>query len=408
MSQLITPGRYFDIQYFGDWNTPRPRIVDQYNDKEIIFYGNRNLHNRIYSTADMGDTWQTHTTVLSTDFTNEFGSIITVIGKTRSGRLVASTDASGTSGVGHIIQTEIDGVTWQENPVVSFGMPGGYVEEMYGYSIFEDVVIVGSYGPVASKCDEVWATFNGGDNWYKIGSGFLGESEGHIHDVEFDPYSGRIYAALEHRQYVAPDGAGDWELKHRGSPVDRIMYTDNWGNTWNDVSTTPGRIFGPLSTTAIIALQSGVFFGSDGRPDGVSAWFRDTNRPLKPMFDKDIILGYVPIGVEGFNSFRHIAFKPSITRHPQLNLCILPFAHESSFDNDKAVIRHLATTDGVEWHTVWSHPRAFNAKGGTQNPIGFRLAGPHPKDNDRQILGMASGVLGAYAHGARFKMPEIL
>lgn len=307
------------------------------------------------------DFWETRSRVGSPFNTAKYGKVQAVM-VTDSGRIVATTDASGSSGVGHVFVSDADKTYFNSEPAFSFA--SGYTSREFGHSVHGDIVLLGSYGEFkAGKMpNEVYLSRDGGASWKRI---FRGTPKGdaHVHDVCYDPYDNRIWVVFE----------------DSGAP-NRLFYSDDMGGAWAEVG-DPNTGKSGVSVTQIMAFPHGVVFGSDGAPDGLYYWPRPKDKRQAPVLKNDIVRNFLLLGTE--DQFVHIAHRSWITRDKGRQTALIPFTRESSKDSgNKASLRILASADGLKWHEIWQHP---GHSGGRGNCI-RTVIGPHPDDPDRTIL----------------------
>ncbi len=123
-----------------------------------------------------------------------------------------------------------------------------YVENSWGISVYDNIVVVAEYGSkiTGGNARQAYLSTDHGATWRPIFE--LGRQAGsHLHGITFDPYVNRIW--LTH---------GDW-------PYGGICYSDDWGSTWQTVDT--GGVH--TQPTSMIALESCLLLATDTRLNGV-------------------------------------------------------------------------------------------------------------------------------------------
>ena len=237
----------------------------------------------------------------------------------------------------------------------------------YGHAVSGEHVVIGSWATGTADEDErpeVIYSDDGGASWERIFEPpIVSESSGlRIHDVEYDPYDDRLWVAVG-----------------TGMNTD-LYYSDDGGETWTAVWDIRGeRLEGiptPPMISQIVAYPDRVIFGSNGVPEGIYLWERESAGPTSP---EDLTFPHVVIDdLEDETSREHLARRSWTLREETdgRDLCLMPFGAHS--ETAPSVV--LASPDGGEsWHEVYRHDEP-------EEPSFTNCIGPHPDDPDETVL----------------------
>lgn len=158
----------------------------------------------------------------------------------------------------------------------------------------------------------------------------------HLHDIEYDPYSGRLYL-----------WQGDFDAR-------TFYYSDDWGDTW-DMAFPRGAAG---NATNIIATPTGIAFGGDTEGGGVGYLRLDRSSNIKPALT---IENYENEHFKFNNDGgRFISTRKFVDRTKGIYL--LPYIVE--FDDDDVRNAYLAYSDnGKDWQIIWQTPDTGHATG---------------------------------------------
>jgi len=152
------------------------------------------------------------------------------------------------------------------------------------------IIILSTYGDknAANPPRYIYLSRDYGGTWQEIEVRAIGDmadpANFHLHDVEYDPYSSRIWVAV-----------GD---QSNGN----VLYSDDWGKTFKQVY--PSRAIQP---TTITALPDRVIFGSDDMPNGIRMWKRKPYESQGEVRAVDISGVWTPDRIEGNVPLRNVA-----------------------------------------------------------------------------------------------------
>lgn len=242
----------------------------------------------------------------------------------------------------------------------------GYAQWHLAHSQHENIVLLATYDTTLASDPprQVALSKDYGETWDIIFDKPIGEmlnaERYHIHDVEYDPYSGRIYVAI-----------GD-DLNTE------IHYSDDFGETWNSIFGSRDNPYNK-QVTQILSFPHGIILGSDGEPDGLGYIPRRTDVIRWDIEDKEVIKNYLLFNNK--NEFKHFATRRWQIRDGNHPVTLLPFRVDTSRADIKgAASVLLATTDGINWYEVYRH---YNNDSGLQNIM--------YNPNDGEVYGVFQG-----------------
>lgn len=316
-----------------------PKYMDQ---KTGHMYGNQGA-----AIVKSTDYWETTTTLFT--ITNNYYRIEAVL-VTESGRVVVCHQLA--NGQGEVYVSDEN----QQNFAVAFTFTAGFTSYQMAYRVCGEIVLMGAYG-IGGK--EVYLSKDSGTTWAKIFDyGTVGDagSNNHIHDVEYDPYSGRLLVTT-----------GD-----NGNA--NLFYSDDWGITWTKVATTNGTFY---QYTQIISYPHGIVFATDGKPDGLRYWKRPTDKTKALINETDIVNLKL---LDGSDVFKFFANKYSKVDSDTLKATLVPWCRNGSMGEGGALL--YASENGTDWYEIWR----MSTTGGSYEGF-YNIVGPHAADPQRRIFG---------------------
>lgn len=220
-------------------------------------------------------------------------------------------------------------------------MMGGFKHEnLIGITTYENHGL--------DKKHEAWLSVDNGETFERVFDTellieLLGGSEEtrvHIHDFEYDPYSGRLYI-----------WQGDFDSR-------TFYYSDDWGKTW-EMAFPRGEVG---NTTQLIAVPSGLVFGADTWGGGVGFLPLDRSKNIKPIINVDnYINDHWKFNTDGG---RYIAGAKWVDR--KNGIYLLPYIVEFDSGNRMGYIGY--SKNGVDWQVLWQSP--FEGEGtGLENIV---------------------------------------
>ena len=292
--------------------------------KDGLFYGSKGA--TIYTSVD-GENWEELKSVPTYEnngiaklFISDTGRIITCMGNGEIWR----TDLNQGFGAGATYKT-------------------GNFSHYYGSTQHGNVIGVTTYetaGLGETKKHEAWLSTDNGATFKKIFDkntlvSLQPDNDGrvHLHDIEYDPYSGVIYI-----------WNGDFE-----NAV--LNYSTDMGNTWYTIE--PTKVNG--NTTQLIASKTGIALGGDTFGGGFEYVRLDRSKLLFPEIqDADISTDYWKFndGLEdGQSGSRYIAYKKYVNRDEGIYL--VPYKPEYLKDGDFKTTYLAYSPDGISWALLW-------------------------------------------------------
>ena len=152
----------------------------------------------------------------------------------------------------------------------------------------------------------------------------LDDDRYHLHDMEYDPYNGRLYL-----------WTGDFMNR-------TLNYSDDWGDTWH--TALPRGEAG--NSTQVIATKDGIALGSDTNPGGIAFIELDRSKGTeeKPSIEK------YDRAFWSFSDYqdRYVALRRWVERDKGIYL--VPFAAEYD-DNNSGIIAF--SRDGYNWYEIY-------------------------------------------------------
>jgi hypothetical protein len=259
----------------------------------------------------------------------------------------------------------------ETNWELKFTTSAGGFSATWGRSNYGDVIVLATYGVhnAENPARFLYISRDAGNTWKEVEVVKIEEMDNpswfHLHDVEYDPWTSRIWVGVG-------DGTGDTG----------IMYTDDWGDTWTRVvSNVPGQ------PTCIIALPDRILFGRDYRPAGWSVWYKPINENLPTVTAADIHFLQCPTNIDA--STPATVFIPNInwamaecaTKEYPYSLATL-FAPSTYPQGFLDCARIVASPDGEHWFEIF---RADILGDEYRQASISGLVGPVMNDEDRYI-----------------------
>lgn len=158
----------------------------------------------------------------------------------------------------------------------------------------------------------------------------------HLHDIEYDPYSGRLYL-----------WQGDFDSA-------TFYYSDDWGVSWN--LGFPRGVAG--NSTTMIATVDGLTFGADSFGGGVGFLSLDRRKNIKPIIDIDNYeKDYWKFNQDGE---RFVAGGKWVDRENDVYL----MTYTVEFDDNAERNAPLAySKNGKDWQVLWHNHEKGHATG---------------------------------------------
>lgn len=330
-SEIISPDSPPAMPY-PDFDIPKLKnikIIDTpikwvHTFKDGLFYGSKGA--TIYTSVD-GENWE------------ELKSVPTYENNGIAKLFISDT--------GRIIVGMGNGEIWRTDLNQGFGSGSTYktgnFSHYYGSTQHGNVIGLTTYetaGLGETKKHEAWLSTDNGATFKKIFDkntlvSLQPDNDGrvHLHDIEYDPYSGVIYI-----------WNGDFD-----NAV--LNYSTDMGNTWSTIE--PTKVNG--NTTQLIASKTGIALGGDTFGGGFEYVRLDRSKLLFPEIqDTDISTDYWKFndGLEsGQSGSRYIAYKKYVNRDEGIYL--VPYKPEYLKDGDFKTTYIVYSPDGISWALLW-------------------------------------------------------
>ena len=295
-----------------------------------LFYGTKGVN--IFTSPD-GETW---TKVASSPWAEINRSIIHLF-KTDSGRFVAC--AYG----GDVFISDENGV-FDDTPSFSTGK----FSHNFGTTRYANIIGFTTYEPAGfddGQKHEAWLSVDNGATFKKIFDNSvltdpkfppLTDTRTHLHDIEYDPMSGRIYI-----------WAGDFDAQ-------TLYYSDTMGDSW-DIFGGQRKIAG--NATQLIAGPFGLALGADTYGGGVGFIH----------IDRTTEMNYMPTlsdlddnhWVKRDLTKRFLSTKKWVDRENSVYL--IPAIPEYDEDGRRGYIAY--SENGRDWMTIWESPHSESVVG---------------------------------------------
>ena len=290
---------------------------------EGLFYGSNNAN--IYTSSN-GKEWELLTTV-------------------KDSQVIATLTISDTN---RIIATFYNGEVWVSDESQVFGneptfTSSGQFSRNFGTTKHGNVIGLCTYTPKSFGYGyEAFLSTDNGETFKKIFDDdtfdtiepLIDPTDTHLHDIEYDPYSGRIY------------------LWNGDGPNRVLLYSDDWGMSWQTAF--------PRGTTQnytqIIATENGLVLGADKEKGGVGFIELDrhkqTDVPIEIANITDDYWTFAPA------DHRFIATRSWVDRENEnylMGFVVEDYPENIEPDNGKS--GYLAySANGVDWSVLAKAP----------------------------------------------------
>ncbi|MDK6679341.1 hypothetical protein QP248_02610 [Aerococcus sp. UMB8608] len=295
------------------------------------FYGTYGLD--VYTSED-GEAWEKITSLPPKDGANRIIEHLFVGGY---GNLVACCYG------GEVFISDENGVFKAEPDIVS-----GIFNHNWGSTRHENVIAFTTYekaGMETSNRHEAFLSTDSGRTFKRIFDKSiiispefppLEDRRTHLHDIEYDPLSGRLYI-----------WAGDFGAAS-------LYYSDDWGNTWNMFANQ--RKFAG-NYTQLISGPRGLFLAADTSGGGGDFLNIDRNRVINPQLELSDF-------TEGFwsmqdRSKRYLSTKKFVNRAEQIYM----FSACPEYDENGRCGYLAFSRDGYSWQLLWESPHTKHMSG---------------------------------------------
>lgn len=278
-----------------------------------------------------------------------------------TGRIVYWTDT------GNVFISDEAQTVFPSTPAFKF--VAGCPNIKHGYAQFGSVILLSAYGDkeTMNPPREVYMSVDSGATFTKIFDKPIESMKDplqyHIHDVEYDPFSSRIWIWV-----------GD-------NDNTRLVYSDNLGGTWTEIDGVQG-----YNATQLLSFPHGLILGSDSSYSGLFYWQR-SNKFIQPVvksedIEKDYLRFDNILSLWGYAAHRWMDYDKQIY--------LLPFVRAGS---PGGFSRLLLSSDGIKW---WEIYKATN----TVDTGFFNVMGP---DANGYLYGIYC--VGTMPYNFRCKLP---
>jgi hypothetical protein len=239
----------------------------------------------------------------------------------------------------------------------------GRVSNSLNHVTYGDIVVIATYHlsdfEAGYHANEVILSTDGGASFDLVLEAPLNTEDAanlHIHDVEYDPYAERIWVAV-----------GD----HGNS---QLYWSDDLGDSWSEIA-EQGAI---TMVTQVAAFEDCVVLGSDGTPEGILRWERESPND-EPGGVDDFERVHVEIETDPNDDVMQMYARRRwhIREDDGRELCLMPFGYSPMNDTaEDSVV--LASVDGDEWFELHRTE--------TREILLTNIMGPLSMDGDRRVL----------------------
>lgn len=300
------------------------KIRSVYTFKDGLFYGSKGP--TIYTSAD-GESWE------------QLKTIPTVEGNGIQKLIISDTN--------RFVVCMGNGEIWISDESGNFGTTRNYktgnFTYAYGSTQYANVIGLTTYEPSGleeSKKHEAWLSTDNGATFKKIFDKNTivelqpnNDGRVHLHDIEYDPYSGVIYI-----------WNGDFGNK-------ALNYSTDMGNTWKMVDETKQN----GNTTQLLATEKGIALCGDTYGGGIEYINIDRSQFIFPdIKESDIDPEYWKFndGLEdGYVGSRYIAYRKFVNREDGVYL--IPYKPEYLKEGDFKTTYIAYSPDGINWSILW-------------------------------------------------------
>lgn len=299
--------------------------------KDGLFYGTHGVN--IFTSPD-GDTWTPIASVPSSETTNR---IIEHLFKTDTGRLVACC-------YGGDVFISSESGAFGATPSFS----SGTFNHNWGTTRHANVIGFTTYDPAgldAGQKHEAWLSVDNGATFQKIFDNSvitspkfptLTDTRTHLHDIEYDPYSGRIYV-----------WAGDFDAVS-------LYYSDNMGATW-ELFANQRKVLG--NATQLIAGEYGLALGADTYGGGVGFIHKEHSNKINPIPTlSDLDDNHWR---KQDLTKRYLSTKKWVDR--KNSVFLIPAAPEYDEDGRRGYLAF--SENGRDWNFIWESPHSNHMAG---------------------------------------------
>jgi len=340
----------------------------KWRDNKGVLYGSNGQ--KVFKSSDEGLTWQ-H--VLNAPDT------IYALLVSNTGRIIISTSTG-------LHSTDEEQTEFSE-PLATF--LGGRVFEAFGQSMHDNYIVLSTYGTknASNPPRQAFLSTDYGATFEEIFNMPIEEmkdpSNFHIHDVEYDPYTGRIWLHI-----------GDEDNRD-------LKYSDDLGETWISVYDDANDI---SNMTHLMSSPYGLLLGSDHTSPGISIIrSTDEHSVIYPrLTDKSPRTTHIiryPMPKNKIEPLVTIMRTDNTSHHAQRGwVCkksgvyIMPFRYNTG--DVEAMI--LASGDGLNWYHIYRSPIKRSA---LLNVVGFDEAAD---ESDRYIHALLESDGERYSFKAKF------
>lgn len=286
----------------------------KWRDDKGCLYGT--VGSEVYKSTDEGDTWS---------------SVLTASGEIQA-LLVSNT--------GRIIVSLTNGLYVSDESQTALGVEpaatflAGYVFEEFGQSMHDNYIAVSTYGTKGgSPPRQAFLSVDYGATWAEIYQETIenmsNPADYHIHDIEYDPYSGRIWLMI-----------GDGDNRD-------LKYSDDLGVTWSSAYSTPGEI---VNITSLMASPFGLLLGSDSSPPSIYIIRSTYTNSIRFSIPSQKLEQLIKLGNIGITT--HYATRGWVCK--KLGIYLMPFF--GNLGTNEALL--LGSGDGLHWFHLYRHPVA--------------------------------------------------
>lgn len=296
-----------------------------------LFYGTYGVN--IFTSPD-GGTWTPVASIPSSETTNR---IIEHLFKTDTGRLVVCCYG------GDVFISSESGV-FGSTPSFS----SGTFNHNWGTTRHANVIGFTTYevaGLDAGQKHEAWLSVDNGATFQKIFDNSvitdakfppLTDTRTHLHDIEYDPYTGRIWI-----------WAGDFDAQS-------LYYSDTMGASW-ELFGNARKIAG--NATQLVSNQYGLALGADTYGGGLGFINIDRSKQLNPIpVLSDLDDNYWR---KQDTTKRYLSTKKWVDR--KNNVFLIPAAPEYDEDGRRGYLAF--SENGKDWTVIWESPHSNHVAG---------------------------------------------
>ncbi|MCH7659939.1 MAG: glycosyl hydrolase [Euryarchaeota archaeon] len=304
------------------------------------------------------DWWETTETLYSFEDEGTTDEYVQTVIVPDSGNIIAGIGGRGETG-GKVERIDED----LSGSETLYQFDYGRADNSFGHVVYEDIVVISTYGrsdfAAGRHANEVILSTDGGASFDLVLEAPLNTEDAanlHIHDVEYDPYAERIWVAV-----------GD----HGNS---QLYWSDDLGDSWSEIA-EQGAI---TMVTQVAAFEDCVVLGSDGTPEGILRWERESPND-EPGGVDDFVRVHVEIETDPNDDVMQMYARRRwhIREDDGRELCLMPFGYSPMNDTaEDSVV--LASVDGDEWFELHRTE--------TREILLTNIMGPLSMDGDRRVL----------------------